>query len=251
MRYLFIISAFLITVFFSACNNKNKQVDKIAVGDSLVANNTEKALEVESVKIEETPAMCGWKCYGLLGRVKSVKYVSGAYLEFNTDGNLTKSITVWELENGGKDFTKVTNTYSNSNKYSSEGFEYKIECKNNVRNEMMQGLGSDSDYKKFTFDKFGRIILFSLKVSFDFETTEYKYKNNTDLFPHKEIYNVSYDGDGDGSGVTASTFEYLKTDRKGNWTKRKVNRKKSEADGEGKVSYKEKTIIEKREISYF
>lgn len=200
-------------------------------------------------KTEDTPPMSGWKCYGLLGRVKSVKYPDGTCLEFNVDGNLTKKTTVWVFEDGSKHINTVTNIYSSLNEYSNGGaYEYKIEYGKNTRNEIEQGGEYFRD--SFTFDKQGRLSKYHPNVDFDALTIEYKYKSETDFFPYKKIMEASYEGGG-GSEYTVSTFEYLKTDTKGNWIERKVISKTSGEDEEGKKSYNTETTIEKREITYF
>lgn len=200
-------------------------------------------------KTEDTPPMSGWRCYGLLGQVKSVEYTDGTYLEFNVDGNLTKKTTVWVLEDGSKHINTVTNIYSNLNEYSNGGaYEYKIEYGKNTRNEIEQGGEYFRD--SFTFDKQGRLSKYHPNVGFDALTIEYKYRSESDLFPYKEIENAGYEGGG-GSSSKVSTFEYLKTDIKGNWMERKVDCKISGVDEEDKKSYNTTTFSEIREITYF
>lgn len=202
-------------------------------------------------KAEDTPSMSGWKCYGLLGRVKTVEYTDGAYLEFNKDGNLTKKTSVWVLGDGSKYLNTVINVYSSLDEYTvADGADYKvkIEYEKNIRNEIQQGGEYFRD--SFTFDNFGRLSSSNPNVAFDALTIEYKYKSDTDIFPYKEIREGSGEG-GDGSSTTVSSFEYLRTDTKGNWIERKVNRKISGIDGDDKKSYETKNHIEKREIIYF
>lgn len=200
-------------------------------------------------KAEDTPPMSGWKCYGLLGRVKSVKYTDGAYLEFNTDGNLTKRTTVLILAEGNKHMNTETNIYSSPNEYSNGGvYEYKIEYENNTRHEIEQGGEYFRD--SFIFDNLGRLSKSEPNVSFDALTIEYKYKSETDIFPYKEIKNAGYEGGG-GSFSSVSTFDYLKTDTRGNWIERKIEIKGYDEDEEGKKSFKTNNITEKREITYF
>ncbi len=240
----------LCTAILIGCNNKGKELEQSITADSVQVNSTGSNVESNSVK-DDTPPMSGWKCYGLLGRVKSVKYTDGNYWEFNKDGNLTKKITIWVLEDGGKYANTVTNIYLSLNEYTvTDGTDYKIkiEYEKNTRNEIEQGGEYFRD--SFTFDKQGRLSKYHPNVDFDALTIEYKYKSETDFFPYKKIMEASYEGGGGGE-YTVSTFEYLKTDTKGNWIERKVISKTSGEDEEGKKSYNTETTIEKREITYF
>lgn len=201
-------------------------------------------------KAEDTPPMSGWKCYGLLGRVKSVKYADNHSWDFNESGNITKVTTFWT--NGNK-YIK-TYVYQSPNEYVLTDNEwehktkYKIKYEKNTRREIVQDV--EPFESKFIFDKQGRLIQENPNVEFDALTIQYKYKSETDMFPYKEIEDAGYEGGG-GSSYIVSTFEYLKTDVKGNWTERRVNRKISTVDEEDKKSYNTRTFIEKREITYF
>lgn len=198
--------------------------------------------------------MSGWKCYGLLGRVKSVKYPDGTSLEFNMDGNITKITNVWLTEGGNKHTNIKTYTYQNPTEYTITDSEWghktkhKIHYEKNTRTEIEQD--GEPFESKFTFDKQGRLSKYHPNVGFDALTIEYKYRSESDLFPYKEIENAGYEGGG-GSSSTVSTFEYMEIDTKGNWLGRKVDCKISGVDEEDKKSYNTRTFSEVREITYF
>ena len=244
-----IILSLFVLFLFVACNGKNKEKVQVLTTDTTVVVTPIHKVTTEDNETEETPAMSGWKCYGLLGRVKSVEYANGDAIEFNNNGNLTKSTTVWLAEDGGKQFHVVTNVYSTPNRYSNDGsYECKIEYKENTRYEIEQG--GEYFRESFTFDSLGRVIKSEPNVGFDHIVFAYKYKSKTDKFPYKVIQNASYEG-GAGACYIVSTYEYLKIDSKGNWTERKVVCKTSAEDEENKKSYNIKTTIEKRDITYF
>lgn len=238
----------------------------LKIGSSLYAFLYEKLQDNELLKkdggvtkSEDTQAMSGWKCYNLIGQVKSVQYGDGSYLEFNEEGNLIKETSVWS---DGSKITK-TYTYQSPTEYSFTNNEwghqtkYKIKYEKNTRREIEQ----EGEYfeSKFIFDKQGRLIQKEPNVEFDALTIQYKYKSEVDIFPDKEIENASYEG-GDGSVSTISTFEYLKMDPKGNWTERNISQKITEdktdwdeTTGEEKQIKTTKNIakIEQRKIIYF
>lgn len=214
-------------------------------------------------KTEDTPPMSGWKCYGLLGRVKSVKYADGGSLEFNTDGNITKITNVWLIEGGKKHTNIQTYAYQNLTEYTITDSEWghkikhKIYYEKNTRTEIEQD--GEPFESKFIFDKQGRLSKSYPNVGFDALTIEYKYKSDTDIFPYKEIENAGYEGGG-GSDYTISTFDYLKIDTRGNWIERNVSKKVTcnETEwGESVEKEKTKTTVtnitknQKREIIYF
>lgn len=230
----------LVPLLLSGCNSQTKNTTSDTATDTIGTTS------VTAVEVEETPAMCGWKCHGLLGRVKSVRYANGACLEFNSDGNLTQEITVWEWE-GNKSTDTLTNVYSSPNAYSrGEDCTYKIEYEKNTRSEVEQGGEYFRD--SFTFDNLGRLIKSNPNVGFGALTIEYKYDSEKDKLPSMQT-----DEGGDESGIylTVNKFEYLKTDTKGNWTERKVTRKAMQTDEEEKKSVTTETLTEKREITYF
>ncbi len=233
----------LVSVLLSGCTGKAKE----AVQTPAVTTGGTGTTPTGAVAVEETPAMCGWKCYGLLGRVKSVKYDTGGYLEFNSDGNLTKQTTVWVLEDGSKHTHTVTNVYSSPNEYSSGGaYSYKIEYEKNTRSEIEQGGEYFRD--SFTFDNLGRLIKSDPNVGFSALTIEYKYPSEKDKYPSMQTENGS---DETGTYTNVDKFEYLKTDSRGNWTERKVDRKIAQTDEQEKKSIHTEILLEKREITYF
>ncbi|MFV0538307.1 MAG: hypothetical protein ACK5M3_13205 [Dysgonomonas sp.] len=249
MKIFTIYTLILLIVLLTGCN-KNRESTQSVIVDSTSIDNS-KSTTVQDLIKENIPPMSGWKSYGLLGRVKSVKYTDGDYWEFNKDGNMTKKTTAWVSEDGSTQTNTVTNTYSSSNEYTvtnGTSYKIKIEYEKNTRNEIEQGGEYFRD--SFTFDNLDRLIRYSPNMNFDVVTIEYKYKDETEMFPYKEIEEAGYEGGG-GSYSTISTFEYLKTDTKGNWTERKVNCKISGVDGEDKKSYNTRTFSEIREITYY
>lgn len=231
----------LCAVWLVACNNKSKEAEQVLATDSLETSNV-KVDTIQSLK-NETPAMSGWKCYGLYGKVKLVKYPNGNSLTFNTDGNLTKKTTVYE-EYG--EYTQ-TRKYESPTKYTQDDLQYEITYKGNVRTEKRPNDNPEDMYTAFHFDKQGRLAKYEIsEMSINEEL--YKYASDTDPFP------VSYTfdgGDETGSYTTICTYEYLKTDSHGNWTERTVNEKRHIEDELGKKSLKVSTIKEKREITYY
>lgn len=226
--------------FLFGCNGRTKNLEQ-----SVASVDSASVIPTTVVEAEETPAMCGWKCYGLLGRVKSVRYSDGSCLEFNSDGNLTKQISV-SMGEGGKHIDTQINVYSSPNEYSCGDTKYKIEYKKNTRSEIEQMEEHFSD--RFIFDKLGRIAKFYPNMGFDALTIEYLYKSEKDVWPNIQTQDGGVEI---GSSTIVNRFEYMKADNRGNWTERKIYRKVSETDEVDRKSVKTETLTEKREITYF
>lgn len=215
-----------------------------------VQNNERFQKSIGATKTEESPLLSGWRCYGLLGQVKSVKYADGSSWDFNEVGNIIKNITVWA------DDQKQTQVYIYqspteyvlTNEEQQYQIKYKIEYGKNTRTEIMQD--GEPFQSKFIFDKQGRLIQEEPNVEFDALVIEYKYNSEKDNFPYKKSEDAGFEGGG-GALLKVSIFEYLKTDIRGNWTERKVTCKTSGVDEQDKKSINTRTYTEKREITYF
>lgn len=243
--YVFIFYMILST----GCNNKSKEHKIAPTADSTITTNTEQNTTLNLME-DDAPPMSGWKCYGLYGRVKSVKYTTGNCIEFNTDGNWTKRTIIYD---GTEEHTE-DRIYQSLIEYIVEEGEYKtkyeIEYCKNARIEKVFGENIDTPetaYQRFLFDKQKRLAKFE-DVYMSTFSEEYKYTNDTSPFPASM---VSEGGNCSSSYTTIHNYKYSATDNKGNWTERTIDIKEYEIDEEGKKSLKTSSITEKREITYF
>lgn len=232
-----IILNLFIAFLLTACSGQNKDATQNNAGD-----NTAIATEVEN-----TPPMSGWKCHGLQGRVKSVKYADGAYLEFNKDGNLTKRIKVSAYGKQSEERLYKNPTMYILNSVYEEGTMYEISYKGDTRIEKQHTNTNEEHGDTYVFDKKGRLTNYELS-EMSIYSEEYSYTSESERFPNMQSMSG---GDETVTFLIVSNYEYLKTDNRGNWTERKVNRKISETDEEEKENVKTEALVEKREITYF
>lgn len=206
-----------------------------------------------TAKAEDTPKMSGWKCYGLLGRAKSVKYADGSYWTFNIDGNLVK--TNRDNRTGKPEsWTKII-TYPSPTKYKINDEYGEIIYKGKTRTEITYDhCVSQGTY---IFDDSDRLMEYKETSECDnlyVYSVKYEYGASSEILPIKSVKK-----DGEYSNAIYY-FEYLKTDNRGNWLEVKIQSKITEITPSWDESYKEgennekvtnRIYIEKREITYF
>ncbi|PXV58474.1 hypothetical protein CLV62_14625 [Dysgonomonas alginatilytica] len=201
-------------------------------------------------KLIDHKPMSGWKAYGLIGKVKTVKENNGYQLEFNTDGNVIKIVK--KYSDSESIFIRKYDSPSMYTEILREGSTaYEIILKDNIRKEkIVDDYPDEEKYFSYTFDKQGRVIEFNDRLTYwNHNSNSYIYEKDSDVLPQKEIFDEGWE---DGSCTIISTFEYLKVDNMGNWTERKVNKKVTEYESMGeKKTQKTDSQIETRIITYF
>jgi len=141
-----------------------------------------------------------WDVMGLKGRVRSIKYSTGKLINFRPDGFHTydrQFITTKKFQVGGRD-----------------GYKWDI----TMTSDTLIFTGIEGMYFSHSFDKYRRITD-ETEATYDPQTTKYSYKSDAEPFPCKKV-TTSYWEEG-GTEYTYE-YEYMETDAKGNWTKRKV-----------------------------
>lgn len=262
MKIIIICSLVLPIVLLTGCGNKNKELTQSISTDSIQASNTRYNVEQDSV-VKDIPIMSGWKCYGLQGRVKSVKYTNGSYLDFNTDGNLVKKREILDSGTSFDEYIYQTPTlykkiYRDNQDYKPK---YKISTKANSRIEtLLDGDACDQDII-FVFDKSDRLIEKREESSCDYyyEHT-FTYAVESAFLPNKSIEISESYGDGTITTKTEYEYEYVKKDNEGNWLERQATQKittstpnwdEPNSEEKEKVRTTSKISIEKREIKYY
>lgn len=186
--------------------------------------------------------------HGLYGKVKSVSD-NNCTITFNKEGNIVSK--VWKDEYNSRD----DYTYESPTRYMIGTVigPYRITCEGNIRKEEDEkGIELPVEYK---FDKQGRVIYYSYPQGMMGVTEEYSYTGN-DKQPNSMRIESPYE---EGNDVSISKYTYLKFDKQGNWTKRKVNRtweiteyiREEGGDSEKTRTETDPEFIETRTIQYF
>lgn len=260
---LTVILCLFVAILLVACNGKSKKTAQAVTTNTTKGDTLNQEAVMEPVEIEETPTMSGWKCYGLQGRVKSVKYTNGSSFDFNTDGNLIKKREILDSGTSSDEYiyqtpTQYTKIYSSDQDYKPK---YKISMKANTRIEtLIEGDGCDQDIV-YVFDKLGRLAEEREESSCDYYYEhKYMYAAESAFLPDKSIKVSETYGDGTNTYKTEYKYEYVKKDNKGNWLERHATLKMTEStpnwdeinnEEKIKVTTATKTLIEKREITYY
>ena len=200
----------------------------------LTTTNTSAVATV--LPINSLTNLSDWDVMGLKGKVKSIKYSTNPkIISFKTDGFHTddrRFITTKRFQVGGTD-----------------GYTWDIA----TTNKSLIYKGIEGLSISYHFDKYRRIIE-QVEVSYSPLEAKYFYKSDADPFPYKRVKSAYWE---DGYSEEIYEYEYLTTDAKGNWTKRKVSVTKttSESDINGnnkKVTTSPvKTYIETATITYY
>lgn len=231
-------------LFFVGCKGKTEK-----------SNASEEVIEVTSLTIienlkdiaDQTPRMSGWKSKGLLGTVKTVLYSNGDFLEFNKDGNLVKSISVYE----GFGTQTTINEYESATKYKSGKDQYQqlyeILYEGDQRIEKVYFDNPENINTSYTFDKLGRLTRCEINGNGVYSETYY-YGSDNEFFPTSSVIEETNET---GVFVTDCKYSYVSIDNNNNWTERIVEQKMSITDTSENTTTESKTITEVREITYF
>lgn len=231
-------------LFFVGCKGKTEK-----------SNASEEVIEVTSLTIienlkdiaDQTPRMSGWKSEGLLGQVKTVLYNNGNFLEFNKDGNLVKSVFVYD----GFGTQTTINEYESATKYKSgqDQFQklYEILYLGDQRIEKVSFDNPENINTAYTFDKLGRVTRCEVNGIGTYAETYY-YGSENEFFPTSAVIEESNET---GVFVTDCKYSYVSIDSNYNWTERVVEQKLSITDTSENTTTESKTFTEVREITYF
>lgn len=157
----------------------------------------------------QTPKITAVQCYGLKGKVKSLK-TNDKIINFNKIGNV-ESMKYLDSD------SEIAYYYQTPFKYGfADGqYNYQIKIEDNIRTE--GDPNNESSNEEFHFDNQGRLVEHHFVEYMAFMVYNYSYKDN-DPNPVSLTYHW-YDELGDGD--VEIKFTYLDFDKKGNWIRRK------------------------------
>lgn len=151
----------------------------------------------------------GTDTYGILGHVKSVTEEHVRW-EFDKSGNLVYHKNSYGLETIYK-YTSPTSYTINNWKDAS----INITIKEGSRSDMDSGINTEVN-QQYSFDNQKRLTKHVYCSHMAIITCTYQYKGDN-KYPSTMIEEHSRDG------ITTYTYQYIKFDKKNNWTERNVN----------------------------
>lgn len=214
---------------------------------ALPASDSKAVSSTKSDKKPGTPEFTAVQGHGLYGKVKSVS--DGDYtISFDEYGNIVSE--VWEKSEGRNDYT-----YDSPTRYliGTVIGPFRITCKGNIRKEVDEnGIEPPVEYQ---FDAQGRVTYYQYAAGMMPVIEKYTYKGDNKC---PDVM-VKEESDEEGVYISTSKYTYLKYDKKGNWTKRKVNRTlkntdyypEGEKETEATTTKVEPEFTETRTISYY
>ncbi len=205
------------------------------------AKEEEKILEKER---KEIPQITAVQCYGLKGKVKSLK-TDEKIINFNKIGN------VESMKYLDSNF-EIAYYYQTPFKYGfADGqYNYQIKIKDNIRID--EDPNDESTKEEFHFDNQGRLVEHHFVEYMAFMVYKYSYKDN-DPNPVSLTYQW---GDEQGEGDVEIEYTYLDFDKKGNWIRRKcrihsTGTEYDESSDQNKTFENTEDQIESRKILYY
>lgn len=198
----------------SGSNNMGKR-DSLGLSAGSVAevngSGSQSGETVGNKKIgKEVPAYTAVECYGLYGKVKSLK-TDSEIVNFNKTGNVEST----------KNFiysNEVVYYYETPFKYGFQEGEYPMEIKIN-NNTRIESHSEFAESEEFEFDDKHRLIRHSFLEGMSPVTHYFSYHGN-DRLPESLSYEFY---DETGSGNVHVRYTYLDVDKHGNWLRRKCN----------------------------
>lgn len=188
-----------------------QRMDSLSAASSLSADAEDETITaVKPQRIKSTANKNEWNVLGLQGRVKSVVYSSGRQINFRLDGFFYKYVH-------RPDYVQ-TRTFLGSKSFREDS-EYGNDTWNIfVTPDSLAYTTVEGIDITHSFDDYGRIREID-EVSYSPSSRKFFYLSDDDTFPAKET--ISSGWEEGGSDITY-LYEYIATDDKGNWTKRKV-----------------------------
>lgn len=173
------------------------------------------AEEKAEMKKKDAPKYTAMQGRGLYGNVKKLSE-TGHTVSFNEHGNI--SYEKWEYGP-----TEESYDYKSPEEYVKKTTgtvigPFRITCEGNIRKEAdKNGVEPAVEYE---FDKHGRVVRYSHADGMSPVVEKYTY-DGREKYPETMVYTFRHE---EGKDIVKCKYTYLKTDKQGNWTKRKVVR---------------------------